>query len=247
MIVIYTVVLNGHDNLRAPVYVERGARYICFSDDPMWEAPAPWEIRPCPTLGATANPKRDSRIPKILPHLWLPPHDLSVYHDASLVLAVPVKDFAVGDWVMFRHIARDCAYVEGRFCQNYEENGKRIPIGEPDLIDDQLERYRADGFPERFGLWCGGAIARANTQQNALLNEAWWREFMAGSSRDQLSFPRALWGCRRPITTLRGDILNNPAFRFNFHAAFERSGENPQYAQIRAAKRARMEWTRCPR
>jgi hypothetical protein len=74
-VVVYTAVTRNYDVLAEPGMRVPDWRYVCFTDDPA--APRPgWEIRALPR--SNLDPIRHSRFPKLLPHAFLPEHDMSI-------------------------------------------------------------------------------------------------------------------------------------------------------------------------
>lgn len=131
-------------------------------------------------------PKLNAKIYKCLPHLFVPPHEWSVWVDAKIKLNVAPKvlvDMCKDKEILaFHHPERDCLYQEANVCIDNKLDSKLI-------ILEQIDRYKKDGFPEHAGLPAAGIIVRKNTKQMQRLNEQWWAEICAGSHRDQLSFP----------------------------------------------------------
>ena len=116
---------------------------------------------------------------------------------------------------MHKHHQRDCAYDEGELCKVYKK-------GKPEDIDKQLNRYRSDGFPQKFGLHEATIIVvdLHNTIAKNLL-ELWWKEVLSTESkRDQLSFTYILWKngyCSCDVGCLGNDEYHNPKFRIKKH------------------------------
>ena len=68
-------------------------------------------------------------------------------------------------------------------------------------INPQIQRYREEGFPERYGLTQNNIIVRKhNTKECIDLMERWWKEVVNGSYRDQLSLMYVLW--KSPCTNI---------------------------------------------
>jgi hypothetical protein len=134
--------------------------------------------------------RRDSKRIKLLPHTIFPDADWWLWLDWGFRLVVPperlVDGFEKEKIVGFKHRFHDCAYAEHAACA-------RMGKGEPDLMRQQIDRYRRERFPEHFGLIECGVLLRRNCPEVVSFNERWWREVEAGSSRDQLSFGYAVW------------------------------------------------------
>jgi hypothetical protein len=221
-----TTCLDHWDYLRPPQVIHPDVEYVCFSNLPMPEC-KPWRIVPCPAL--TGSVGRDSRIPKILPHLCLDA-DYSIYHDANFAMQCDPLDLIERrltsqdcDIAMYRHPARECVYEEAKVCIEMSHDAVRRGFPEtPPIapIQEQVAKLRADGHPPAWGLWACGIVIRRHTDMIAWLNERWWQEFAAGSSRDQIAFPPALRGLGCRINTIPGNVYQVKDWGFNFHAAW---------------------------
>jgi Protein of unknown function (DUF616) len=250
VIIVYTCILGGFDSLRPPlVPPEPGVRWICFTDVPVLPDVPPWEFRP---VHQTGNPSRTSRLPKILPHLVLPVDcDYSIWLDGNLQLAKPATEIVnaemrFDDWAAHRHPARGCVYEEAALLQRLKRD---VPNDWPNLdagmLDEEIERYRAMGFPRGLGtLTANGLIVRKHTEAVNALNERWWKLFVDGCGRDQLSFPVALWSMEGTPTLNRmphyHDIYNSPLVRFGWHAAWKDKPDNVRYRPERERIAARV-------
>jgi hypothetical protein len=188
-IVVYTVVINGYDQIRRPLVVNPNVRYVAITDAN--NVPSPWEIlRPNVTH---LSPKHRSRQPKILGPDLFPEADWTIYHDGQLQLAVDPLDVLAeceawgGDKPMyfFRHQERDCIYDEATaLVRRHDDVASNV--------QHQLQRYNQEGHPAHWGLWLGGILIRRGHGACDEFNRAWWSEVSAGTHRDQLSLPVAL-------------------------------------------------------
>ena len=90
------------------------------------------------------------------------------------------------DFNMMKHPCRTCIYQEAETIkkENIDKSLNFIP---------QMERYRAEGFPENFGLNACGIIGRKKGNANIIYERTWWHQVMTGSHRDQLSFDYVRW------------------------------------------------------
>jgi hypothetical protein len=214
-VVVYTVVTGAYDRLRPA----RGkATWLCFTDGSA-EPARPWDFVKVPACRTVDERIRQARRIKTLPHLFLPPHAVSVWIDANLELRVspraltkfvgrePLATFAYPD--TYGH--RDCAYQEARAC---------ILRGKDDRsrIEAQMNRYRDMGFPEHAGLAETSIVVRRDTPECRALGELWWAEISKGSRRDQLSFNFACWRTGMRYAMLPGSRVKNP---FTFHRPHE--------------------------
>ncbi len=247
MIYVYTSILSGFDNLRPPaVPAESGVRYICFTNVPNLPRVEPWEFMPA--YVASEHQGRSSRIPKILPHLLLPADaEYSIYHDGNFRLqSSPHEIIDIWlhrhDWASYAHPCRRCLYDEARVLLEHDSmEGWRLQRPErARAVREEVERYRARGFPEGAGLWANGFLVRRHTPAVAALNEAWWKLYAAGAERDQLSFPVARCQQGLAVETIEGNVYDSPYLQFCWHAAWLDKADNPDYRDERDGIRSRL-------
>lgn len=185
-IAVYTANVGRYDRLTAPV-TAAGTRWVCFADVRL-EAVAPWEVR-LKSRQFRENVMEGKRF-KCCPHLHLPNYRYSVWQDASVRLKVAPQvflEFLQGaDIALMRHPNRDCAYREAKVCRDYR-------LDKPKRLRGQADRYRREGFPERWGLWDCSFIVRRHTPEVNVFGELWLAEIEANSRRDQISFPYLAW------------------------------------------------------
>lgn len=240
MIYVYTCILDGFDNLRPPLleHILDGVRFICFTNLPLIDAVPPWEFRPAYLF--SPDNSRNARLPKILPHLMLPPDaEYSIWHDGNFQLRIDPRDIVDQflyrhDWAAHPHPARQCIYDEADILL-------RESIGTADLVKREIAAYRAGGYPERAGLWANGLIVRRHAPSVAELNERWWRLFLGGCERDQISFPFARWQQRTEVESIPGDVMASPYAAYSFHAPWTERGTNPDYWPRRRQIQSSME------
>lgn len=231
MITVYTCILNGWDNLWSPTKPASDIRYLCFTDEPLEKA-GRWQLKPA--WRPLPDDRRNSRLPKMLPHLHFD-SAYSIWVDGCLQMhADPAA--LVTDWLgdadiaLYRHPCRQSVYAEAGFCCDQK-------IGESALIASQVERYKKRGLPQSVGLWAGGVIIRRHSPRVERFNEMWWGEYLHGSTRDQIALPYALWASGLSIRTIDGNVLedqDNFEFMFHGYAGFEHLKRNPEFAQSRA-------------
>jgi hypothetical protein len=191
---VYTFIFGDYDSLKPPAVLTPGWDYICFTDDPTLRSDV-WDVR------LSARDQGDIRLGnkkyagkhKILFHRYLKDYDLSLSMAADVELNCNLDDlmrnyFRDGDDMMIcRHDVRDCIYDEAEVC-------KTLALDDPERVDEQMQRYRGLGYPAHNGLYSSGIIARWHDRPNVQeMTELWWQEYLAGSRRDQLSLPFALW------------------------------------------------------
>lgn len=181
--IVYTVITGGYDKLQ-PVKPQAGWRYICFTDSDVkadgWEIV---KIEPDPDLTS----HKLSRKYKLLPHRYLPAHDLSIYHDANISIQCDLNTLAQTgtDFAVMQHPERDNLLDELKACI-------RLKKADQFVMSKQVEGYYNSGYPGT-GLTANGVIIRRNTEFNAHFNLQWWNEILNQSHRDQLSFGYCAW------------------------------------------------------
>jgi len=166
--------------------------WVCFTDQAELVAPAPWRV-----VHQAARFDQPCLAAKV--HKTTPTADTTdvVWIDASM--EVTSRSFvrealaARHDGVaVFAHPRRDCIYAEAEASLGAEAQGGKY-ADQPLL--DQVAAYRADGHPERGGLYACGVVAWDLANPTAVkLGRAWLEECERWSWQDQLSFPVA---CRR--------------------------------------------------
>ncbi len=184
-IVVYTAITGHYDTLKEPpAELQKGVDFVAFLDyEP---AATSWQVRPA--CSEFADPCRNAKFHKMLPHLCFPEAEYSVWIDGSIQIdfRFPVaqlieeylKDY---DFVTLKHPCRQCIYEEAAECI-------RLGKDDPPVIQRQMAAYRHEGFPANLGLAETGVILRRHTAKIRRFNEAWHDEIKKYSRRDQLSF-----------------------------------------------------------
>ena len=193
-VVVYTAIFDDYDRLLTDHVVNDGVKYVCFTDADIKD-PGPWELRRVERTQKSG--RRENRRYKLLSHRWFPDADYTIYFDGCSKLLIDPVDLVNycessdphmarrNEAKLFtcRHPERDCLYAEADVCI-------RTRRDDPDTIRRQIERYRKEVFPEHAGLPHGGLLIRKRGCE--FFNQCWWDEVMAGSCRDQISFPYAV-------------------------------------------------------
>ena len=232
MVICYTCIANGHDNIRPPHELGR-CQYWLFTD---WPAVcAPWHVQPLPQHYHCHG--RNSRIPKLLPHLFMD-CGYSLYLDGCFrpiadPRALAEEHLRDADIALYEHPRRSLA-EELELC-------RREGIGYDQKMVEQVNWYIEQGVR---GLWAGGFILRRHNEAVERFNEIWWLEYRNGCSRDQIALPYAIQKSGVRVKTLRGDILQSPYMEFMFHAKFvdlKDNGNFVAYQERRRQRKARLD------
>lgn len=190
---ILTACYGGSDDIRPQAEQDIPVEWVCVVDDPAAEVPAPWlkvvarsDEPPC--LAA----KRHKAEP------WrLVDSDHTVWVDANMQItsaafAREAIDCIHDGLAVWRHPRRDCIYDEAEASLGAEAQGGKYD-GYP--LREQVASYRAEGHPERYGLFACGTVAwDARSPLARKVGAAWIAECERWSIQDQLSLPVV---CRR--------------------------------------------------
>lgn len=215
-IAIYTSIMGGYEGL-LPQKPLKGADFFCFTDTPL--KAKPWKtvlVDPMP-LDST----RKARFHKIQPHLLFPDYDASIYIDGNIMLKGNPVEWA---WQLldqkpmwgFSHKppgvqGRDCLYDEHQALLSFYEHGKLKD--DPDVMNKQIARYRAEGYPEHNGLIFSMVLIRKHHDPGVKqAMEMWWNEVKQGSKRDQLSFNYVAWKSGLNFGFVPGDVRRHEHF-----------------------------------
>lgn len=184
--VIYTCITGNYDYLLAQPTIE-GYDYVCFTDSP--QSSTTWTVKAIPENIKHLSKVKQQRWVKLHPHKLLPDYDYSIWIDANVkVLGNPNEliDEAYSVEIP-KHPVRNCIYAEKRACLMIKKDKEEI-------MEPQMERYRAEGYPKNNGLVQTNIMFRKHNDAGCIkLMEDWWAEIEKGSHRDQLSFNYALW------------------------------------------------------
>ncbi len=224
-IAILTSLFGDRDVLQRPYTVFSGVDYYAFVD--RIHSAKIWEQRVCPqfTDDKIFFARRNAKIYKIVPELFIPGYDYYFWVDAThevivdpkSIIETYIKDSLIG---CFKHSTRTCAYAEG-------EEILRLNYDHPNNVILQLNWYYSQGFPQNNGLWEMSTFIRKNCLEVNKLNLMWWEQICKYSSRDQISFPYCLWKTGITPTQL-------PGFANGINKETGTIGNNPIMPQVRS-------------
>lgn len=215
-LVIYTAIFGGYDELKEPEFLSDNIDYICYTDDKNLRSKH-WKI--ILQDRKFTDPVRCAKEYKILPHKFLSEYKNSIWIDASWKMFGDMREFFEKECgntgITFSiHPTRNCIYEEADICIT-KKNDDCI------TMQNQINRYKEEGYPLRNGLIAGGVIVRKHMQDHVIkLMEEWWKEIDSGSRRDQLSFNYVSWKNLIPYDVLSMSIfrkLGHPYFLYCGH------------------------------
>jgi hypothetical protein len=213
-IVVYTAITGLYDFLKpVPRHWETEARFEAFLDES--QASNGWVSKSLPNH--CSDPCRRAKLPKVMPHLFFPDVDYSIWIDGSVEIISPFgvmgllqSALARNDIALFRHRRRKCIYEEAEVCIEKAKD-------DPKLIKNQVQLYRQEGYPLNNGLAECTIILRRHTPAIQAFNLAWYHEICTHSRRDQLSFNYVAWRLGLQYGLLDGTIASNAHFRRGQH------------------------------
>ncbi len=178
-ITVLTSITGSKDSLQDDQSVG-SAKFVAYTD---FNKSAQWEIRK--PFDKFNDPRRNSRAPKILSHLFCE-SEYSIWIDGNMSLLKPpeelieryLKDY---DLAIFAHPKRNCIYGEAVRVAGAE-------LDDPEVIIEQVTRYEKMGYAKEKGLCECGFIIRRHTPKVIEFNNYWWSEWSRGCVRDQVSF-----------------------------------------------------------
>jgi len=215
-VIVYTAIFGGYDEVQEPTFYNRNVDYVMFTDRDIKSTI--WNVIKVPAI--YEDPTRNARKYKILPHRWFPNYKYSIWVDGNMIVRGDVDDIITtyleeSDIAVFDHSQnkldpRNCVYDEantilylGQLNGNYKDD--------PRLIMKQMEKYKADHYPENNSLVVSMVVVRRHNQcKNAM--EKWWEELKYNSKRDQLSFNYSMWKTHTDVTYIPGDSRDNQWF-----------------------------------
>lgn len=207
------MILGDYDDLKPPNVVSKGWDYICITDQDI-----------------SSNFWRIIRVEPDLDNKWYTRYiwthfydffdcDYVLKHDAGMRinddLNILLNYNKNNDITLSFHDRRNCIYDEA------------IAVNErfPEysfLVERQMKRYKALGFPSKYGLHFNGVRLMKNNEKVRTFNKLWWIEIKSGSWRDQLSFDYIRWKLRESnynmkINEIDFNLLCQKLFIFHEH------------------------------
>lgn len=202
MIGVYSCLLGNYDNVLPAKF---GG--VLFTDQDI--LPAGWTIeRVSPNL---TDDNLNSRFYFCNSCEVMAGYDITIEHGADVQLQMAPEEIVERflpddhDIACFAHPHRTNVYEEGRLCGHWRKDNK-------DVIRQQMERYRREGFRGN-GLSTCILLIRRNNERVRGFEQMWWQEVKSGSRRNQLSFDYCRWKLGLDVARIpgspykRGDIM----------------------------------------
>lgn len=185
-IVVYTAINGGYDDLKEQPETAKSenVEYVAFTDTETDSKT--WQYNPICCEFRELN--RNAKIHKVMPHLFFPEKEYSLWLDGSVTIEFPFSIeklieiyLSDCDLAVFNHPDRNCIYQEANACIARK-------LDDPEVIRRQIQRYTQEGYPANHGLCECSVLLRRHTPKIQQFNEMWWEEIKNGSKRDQISF-----------------------------------------------------------
>lgn len=223
--VVYTCVTGGRDGWRMPYTVDARPSLpaVRFTDEPViprdetWRSLTHegWSLR---TVRVGYSPVLAAKFPKCLPHVFLGEYDWSLWVDGSLQVDCDPLQLAEtylkdSDVALYRHPQRTTVLQEA---QGVSAHG----MDDPYRIQGQMMKYTMEHFAGQ-DLYCGTVLLRRHTEAVAKMGETWLAEILAGSIRDQISLPYALWKAGITPSVIPGNPFDGVHFTHHNHVKEE--------------------------
>lgn len=191
--VVYTCVTGNYEPIRDPSFISNDFDYVLFTDHPELLKSNIWQIKKIPSEFDGYDNVRKQRLVKILAHKILPEYDLSIYIDASVLvkgdLNELIKNVVDDKNCVFipTHPERKCIYDEASVVIRIKKDASDKP-------KKQMEFYKKEGFPSKYGLTQTNIVIRKHMDADCIrLMELWAEQIKEYSHRDQLSLSYCEW------------------------------------------------------
>ena len=220
--VVYTCITGGYDLPKEPLYDDNNLEYTLFTDKKDTKIISKWQQEDIKSLIFNGDGNLINRYCKMNPFdLFASKYDYAIYIDGNIQIVSCISDLydvakesPIGI-AMHRHSERDCIYDEAVACNIYKRGNKA-------KINQQIEKYKSEGFPAHYGLYEANVIVvDLHNIKAKLFFQQWWNEYLQSQSmRDQISLPYLIWKNNYhfdDIGNLGNNVHFNPKFRLFLH------------------------------
>ncbi|MBT4192078.1 MAG: DUF616 domain-containing protein [Candidatus Diapherotrites archaeon] len=207
-IVVYTAIFGDKDSLKATIPFD-GVDYICFTDNKNLKSES-WKIKVInPEF---KNPRKNARKIKVFPPKIINNYTYSLWVDGTHTpITNPRKLIArylgENDLIRYKHHQRDTLLKEANAVIAMKKDKRSI-------VEKQIKRYLAEGFPLEMGLTETTILLRKNKPKIIEMNKMWWNELHKNSIRDQMSFDYSCWKTKIKCAKIPGNVFRS--FHFNY-------------------------------
>lgn len=211
-VALITSTYGGYDQVAAPAPQDIDCEFIVVSDRPVdcW----PWKpvVEPRPQL----HPRLAAKVAKCRP---------DAYTDAEATIWVDghvrITSAGFARWAITPLEHADLAQLRHPFHRRLTEEAAlsaRLPKYAGLPVGEQVAFYLERGYPDDWGLWAGGLIARRTSAAVRAFGDAWLAEQVRWTYQDQLSEAPVLHRLGMRPADLRGPLVGHPLFALATHA-----------------------------
>lgn len=219
-VIVYTCNFGDYESVKEPVFQDPTVEYILFTNNKNLKSEK-WKIQVLDDADITVlSQRRQSRLPKILAHKYLPEHDFSLYIDSSLQLKTADIRYLIDQGLkekeiaLYPHYKRNCVYDEINYVRASNHNDR----SESDIIcDASIKSYQELNYPKNNGLYENAFIIRKNSETIRKLNEIWWSYYISDSERDQFTFMKAIYTTKTLVEKIEFGIEFRKSPFVNFY------------------------------
>jgi hypothetical protein len=214
-IVVYTCISGNYDSIKDIVNKEENIDYICFTDQDIFSNS--WKIKKIPEFLNYLDQTKRARCLKILPHLFLPEYEISIWVDGSIEVLGNINKLISENlnnyFSICKHPDRTCTFEEASSIISLKKDTKEV-------VMEQMSRYESLGYPKNNGMVQSGIIIRKHNEEECKqISNNWWQEVLKGSKRDQLSFNFSIWNKGYKIDVMRPSLLVSEYFQIYTHTS----------------------------
>ena len=187
-LVIYTAFTGDYDSLKEPEFIDKDARYVCFTQNPDLKSDT-WEI--IQMEDSTLDDNRIAKQYKVFPNRYFPDFKYSFWLDGTFKIKGSIREYVSkyinSSMLTVVHPERDCIFDEAAASMHFPRYSNYT-------MSKQVEKYRNEGMPLHYGLPVLGALFRKHDDPEivSLMNQ-WWKEIIIFTNQDQLSFSYLMW------------------------------------------------------
>lgn len=205
-VAIVCSVMGGYDQPAAPEVQDIDCEFILVTDRDV--SCPPWKVivEPRPTL----PPRLAAKVAKCRPDLYTD-CEATVWVDGH----VRITDPGFARWATAPLEQADLAQLAHPHRRSLTQEAAlsaSLPKYAGMPVRAQLVSYLQRGYPDTWGLWAAGIIARRTSPAVKAFGDAWLAEQVRWTVQDQLSEPPLLYWSDLEVATLDGPLLGHPMF-----------------------------------
>lgn len=212
-VTVITSVYGSYDQMAEPAPQDVDCEWILVADLPVgcW----PWKtiVEPRPWV----PPRLAAKVAKCRPDLYAA-SEVTVWVDGHVRITHPgFVRWATAPLADGADVAQ-LAHPQRRHIGDEAAVSARLPKYAGLPVGDQVAHYLEGGYPDGWGLWAAGIIARRDSPPVRAWGQAWLAEQVRWGVQDQLSEAPLLWRFGLKVATLDGPLIDHWAFRLDQHA-----------------------------